>query len=371
MQDKTSLDGSEKGQKTNKISGYIQVAAIVAVIGVAVYFAQAPDLVEKLSRPSVDGDMTAPSVQVVRPEAINRSLSLQLTGNVVLKNRAKVISEIVGRVNYVSPNFDAGGVLKANEVIVKIEPEEYELKVREVEQQIAALESAMASQEIPQGSGSAASITLEAAKVRLRLAQINLEKTELSFPFASRVIGATVQVGELVGPAEITGRSVELGRVYRPDSIRLVTDISDDEIESFSPIIGRMARITAGNEVYDAQVVAVSNMLEPDSRLSRIFLDFSKDIPVEQLPLPRTFVEIEIDGPRHENVFHLPETVEQDGERVWIVQDGSLVSFQPELIRRLDDGWLVRAFDFGEGIIMGNIPGLREGLKVNATSPEA
>lgn len=346
------------------IIGYVQVAAIIIIIGVALYFARAPRSNISSEFSEFDNQIKTQVVNVLRPEKTKQSLKLQLNGSVIIKDRVKIISELKGPVIYVSPSFDPGGTLEANEVLIRIDPTEYALKVEELELQIATLENLLAQQTAVNADVSATQTALSILNVKRKLAELELSKTEISLPYPTRVISSNVSVGEVIGPAEIIGRTVELGRVYRPDFVRLTAAATTQEIDNFDPIVGRKAIVTSGDEKFDAQVTSVLPVLDVETRLLHLFFNFSDDVPVEDRPLPRTFVEIEIEGPEFENAFLLPEITDQGSGTVWIVKDGALVSHKPQQIGMTDDGWLVEAFDFADGIVLGSFPGRLEGTVV-------
>ena len=112
-------------------SGYLQLAAILDAIAVALYFAQAPERVERIDRSALANQERKPVVRVVQPTPADQSLMLNLTGSVTLKERATVVSKVVGCVVWVSPKFETVGSIKANEIFIRIDPEEYELKLEE------------------------------------------------------------------------------------------------------------------------------------------------------------------------------------------------------------------------------------------------
>ena len=108
----------------------------------------------------------------------------------------------------------------------------------------------------------------------------------------------------------------------------------------------------------------VSSVIAPQTRLATVFLEFSQDHVPDSLPLPGTFAEIEISGPSYEGVYVLPGSVLQDQGSTWVVQEGTLRAFEPRTLGRTDEGWVVEPFDAGEGVVVGALPGAREGLVV-------
>ncbi len=351
--------------------GYLQLAVILGAIAVALYFARAPERVERIDRSALATEERRPVVRVIRPEPTEQALTLSLTGSVKLKERATVMSEVVGRVVWVSPKFEPGGSIDADEVFIRIDPEEYELKVEEAGLEVAGLEHEISEKEARNEDTAGTVLKLEKARVALRLAELQLRKTEISLPFDARVVSSSVEVGELAGPAETVGKAAALGVVYRPESIRVTAPIEQQDLRHLSPVVGRSALIRTRTGVYRGKVAAVSSVVAPKSRLASLFLNFSDEVPVEGRPLPRTFAEVSIEGPVHRDVYVLPEAAAQANDRVWIVRDGALTSVEPRMLGRIDGGWVVEAFDAGDGIVVGTLPGAREGLAVTTAKPQA
>jgi hypothetical protein len=80
--------------------------------------------------------------------------------------------------------------------------------------------------------------------------------------------------------------------------------------------------------------------------------------------IPGTFVSATIDGPVVEDTFMLPESALQGGQVFWIVKDGRIEEVSANILGRSNEAYLVKAFDYEQGIIMGAVPGAIAGLAV-------
>ena len=210
------------------------------------------------------------------------------------------------------------------------------------------------------------------AQAELKLAELRLERTSISLPYDGRVMGSDVEVGELVGPAdEVGGPSSRLGIVYRPAALQVDVPIEPRDLEYLDPAIGRAARVTGQMAAWEARVDRVSSVVAPRTRLASVFLKFAADADPDSLPAPGTFVEVDIDGPVYEDVYVLPESVLQERDSVWVVREGLLAAFAPKTLGRTATGWVVQAFDAGEGVVVGVPSGAREGLAVTVTDADA
>lgn len=341
----------EAGSGSSRTLGYVQVVGVVILAAVALYLARAPDRVERqfAADPATAG--TEPVVDVIQPAPTAQGLSVRLTGSVRLERRAKVVSEVTGRVVWVSPKFSNGGSIAANEDIIRIDPAEFRLGVEAAEAAVAEARSKSSS-------------ALAGAEAKLKLAQLELARTNISFPYNSRVLGTNVEVGELVGPADQVGRDASLGVIYRAEALQAEVPIELSDLESLDPAIGRSARLQVGSETFDAEVVRVSSAVAPKSRLATLFLKFSDDVLLSSLPLPGTFVVAEVMGPMQKNVFLLPEAALREGGGVWVVEDGSLNVRKPNILGRVEAGWVTNVFDAAQGVVVGTVPGARQGMAV-------
>ncbi len=368
--------------------GIVQLAAILLIVVIALYFARAPGRVTLDATPDLTAEKGKPTVSVIQPKPTTQALTVRLTGSVRVEQQARVMSEVTGRVAWISPKFSNGGSIPANETFIKIDTAEHELRVERAEMAVKAAEArvwvekaggeedakefsrANPGAEVSDSVRRLPSIAemeaeLAQARVVLKLAKLRLEQTNISLPYDSRVLATELEVGEFVGPARsVAGRAARLGAVYRTDAIRVRVPVDPKDLAYLVPVIGRSARVRTQLGAYDATVERVSAAVAPSTRLAGLFLKFADDVPKRTLPLPGMFAEVRIEGPSYENVYVLPESVLQEGSRVWVVDKGVLKSVMPNILGRADAGWIVEAFDAGEGVVVGAPPGARKGLAV-------
>ncbi len=368
--------------------GIVQLAAILLVIVIALYFARAPSRVALDAAPDLAAENGKPTVSVINPTPTTQALTVRLTGSVRIEEQTRVMSEVTGRVVWISPKFSNGGSIPANETFIKIDTAEHELRVERAEMAVKAAEARVwvekaggeedAKEFLRANPGAEVSdavrrlpsiaemeAELAQAQTVLKLAKLRLEQTNISLPYDSRVLATELEVGEFVGPARsVAGRGARLGTVYRTDAIRVRVPVDPKDLAYLSPVIGRSARVRTQLGAYDATVERVSAAVAPGTRLAGLFLKFSDDVPKQTLPLPGMFAGVRIEGPSYENVYVLPESVLQEGGSVWVVDKGELKSVVPKTLGRTGAGWVVEAFDAGEGVVVGAPPGARKGLAV-------
>ena len=355
---------------------------------IALYFARAPSRVALDVAPDLAAENGKPTVSVINPTPTTQALTVRLTGSVRIEEQTRVMSEVTGRVAWISPKFSNGGSIPANETFIKIDTAEHELRVERAEMAVKAAEARVwvekaggeedAKEFLRANPGAEVSDSvrrlpsiaemeaeLAQAQTVLKLAKLRLEQTNISLPYDSRVLATELEVGEFVGPARsVAGRGARLGTVYRTDAIRVRVPVDPKDLAYLSPVIGRSARVRTQLGAYDATVERVSAAVAPGTRLAGLFLKFSDDVPKQTLPLPGMFAGVRIEGPSYENVYVLPESVLQEGGSVWVVDKGALKSVVPKTLGRTGAGWVAEAFDAGEGVVVGAPPGARKGLAV-------
>ena len=375
--------------KRSRWLGFAQLAVILLAIAVALYLARAPNRVESAS--TSDAVLATPVVGVITPIATEYVVTETLTGTIRAEKRVTVRSEIAGRIVWVSPNFTEGGKILANEPYVRIDPREFEIGVEtarmavseaeaEVQVERADAEANIRSfaernpgKDVPEDlrrlpSIAVAEARLGKARAALALAELQLERTAISLPFDSRVVSSDVDVGEVVGTSASAGRSAKIGIVYRRGALQVRVPIDPRVLAKLEPVIGRAAAVNTHSGSYQAEVVGTSSVISPGTRLAAVFLRFSEGSDVDSLPAPGTFAHVKIVGPRRHNVYVLPESAAREHNKVWVVRNGALTIETPTTVSLSEDGWVVEAFDAGEGVVVGPLPGAAQDLQVEIVS---
>ena len=371
---------AEPIEETRSWLGWLQVGVVAVVVLVGIYFARAPQVPE-YDDASVRG-AEAPTVTVIKPTPGAQSLTVSLTGGVSARERVRVQPGASGQVVEVSPALRSGGTFSAGETLLRIDPEDSQLRLERARANLDAAHGRLRKQrdkgeydsalyrrsnpgqEVPASVARLGQIQRFEGRVRaleadVKLAEIRLADTQVSMPFDGTVIVASVAVGERVGPGPVA-------TVFRTGNVEVRAPIATDDLAYLDGARGRTATVWAGGRRYDAVVTQQSPVLEAKTRLAALFLDFAEGS--EELPMPGTFALVAIQGPAFENAFLLPDAAHRTDDSVWVVQDGKLERIVPRTLGRTDEGWVVAAFDPGEGVVVGAVPDERPGLAVAAVT---
>ena len=375
--------------------GWVQIAIVAALVLLAVVYARSPgEPTAGAGAPFAAGraETPPPLVRVVRPQPSATVLRVRATGSVNVRNYVSLTPQVGGRVVSVAAGLHAGGAFAAGEDLLVIERRDFQLAYEQAQADVA---TAAADLQLRQAESDAAianyallqpdaevpplvakvpplvakvpplvakapqiaqaKARLAAAEARASIAALELERTAFALPFAGRVQTSTAEVGQVLS------RGQPFGQVFALDAVEVVVPVPPDDLARLAGAVGRSATVASGELELAARVARVSPALDQRSRFATLYLTF--DDAAEALS-PGTFVDVAVDGPAVPDTFVLPAAAEQVGGAVWTVAGGTLRRRQPTELARIDAGWLVAAFDAADGVVLGAVPGAREGLPV-------
>ena len=347
---------------------------------VTFYFTRAPtqEDIEARSPGVVTSSVTdVQLVSVVRPLATVSVPKVNATGTVLVRSYVTLTSQVGGRVTYVAPSMRSGGVFGSGEELLRIDRRDFDLNVQQTG---ADFSSAQATLELREAERDVAidnyhllnpgadvptlvakepqirqaKAQLASARARMDSALLALNRSQFTLPFDGRVTESTVEVGQYLTPGQA------FGRAFAENAVEISVPVTVDEQGLLGNIKERTGQVFANGSTYPVRIDRVAAELDQQTRFSRIYLQFVED----RIIPPGTFVEVEIEGMPLSDTYRLSESARQMNDTLWLVRNGQLALFKPELLASTPDGLIVRAFDYGEGIILGTIPGAREGLEV-------
>lgn len=372
---------SDAGDGGRGWRGIVQIVVIVLGVVLAIWFARAPrgqahtdEL--RLAAPR------APTVSVIRPAVTEAATNVRTTGAVTILDGVRLFSHGHGEVAYVAPALRNGSSFSAGETLVRMDQRDATNRLEAARARVRYAEARLLRQEHkaeaaieefhrdhpgeepPPLVARTARIAekqadLDRARKGAEQAELVLSRTEISVPFDGRVANARTTVGQVVA------RDTPLGLVYRNGGLQVEAQISQEELASLAPVVGRRATVRAGGREFAAAVERVAAVVDRESRLVTLFLAFRGN--ASNLPRPGAFATVALGGPRLSDIFVLPEAAEQPGGHVWVVDGSTLHSVEPTTLGRTEAGWLVEAFDSRQGVVVGRVPGARQGLAVQVT----
>lgn len=194
-------------------------AALVVMLGLAAMRSKPP---QRPSAPRV------PAVEVVAAIAADEGFEVRAQGTVQPRTQTTLVSEVGGTVLEVSPKFVAGGFLRRGEVLLRVDPKDYEVAVLRAEAGLAnrrallAQEQARAEQAAKDWASlqrpgkpnplvlrtpyvAEAEANVRSAQADLAAAKINLERTRVKAPFDGLLREKRADLGQYVNVGAVLG----------------------------------------------------------------------------------------------------------------------------------------------------------------------
>lgn len=342
------------------------------------------------SRPEVETHAVAPLAPLVRSLAVARqdlTFDVRAQGTVLPRTETTLIAQVAGTVTEVSPSFEAGGFFSLGEVLVTLDPRDYQVAVRRARAQVAQAELGVVQQEaeaqvaveewqeLGEGEPTAlvtrqpqvaqAQAALEAAQAELEKAGLDLERTRIRAPFDGRVRSKRVDLGQFLTPgaplATIHATDYAEIRLPVPDDQLAYLDLPfthrDGDSRARGPEVTLWADFGRQRHGWQGRIVRTEGELDSRSRMlnlvARVENPYDSGGDASRPPLVvGLFVEAEIAGRPAIGLTVLPRSALRsagDGYQVLVVDDENRLRFRDVEVLRLDGEEAV----IGEGLADG------------------
>ncbi len=345
----------------------------------------------------------APLVEVEQLHVQDIQMIVRGYGTVSPKVEVEIVPEVPGKVVYVHRVLKAGGLIRAGEQIIQIDPRDYELAVQQADAVVAEAqvrldtekaEADVARQEWEQlHPGTApssplvlrdpqirrAQASLKSAQAQLATAKLRLERTSLSLPFDVLVIDERVDLGQYV----VVGQS--LGSAYGIEAVQIEVPLEDNELAWFNvfdstaqlnggkaPANATAAQVKAdfgGSEhIWTGHVVRTTGQVDRTSRMVSVVVEVTNpfDTSGGRPPLlPGVFADVLIEGRILKDAVAVPRDAVRESDKVWAVEEGCLHIRTLEIARSDKEfAYTLSGLKEGAQIVVSSLDMVTEGMAV-------
>jgi RND family efflux transporter MFP subunit len=357
------------------------------------------------SRPKIEKRPVSFPPPLVRASMIHLQdyqLVVNSQGTVSPRTESELVSQVSGQVIGVAPQFAPGGFFRKQDVLIKIDPRDYEFSLSRLKARVAQAQLRLAQEEaeasiarqewerlgkeeepdplvlrIPQLAEARASY--EAAQAELKQAELNLQRTKIVAPFDGRVRVKKADVGQVVNPG------APLATVYSVDYAEVRLAVPDDEIgyldccldyRTQNPAVldidVKLSASYGGNFFkWSGKIVRVEGEIDPLSHMitlvARIKDPYGRDLQSERPPLAvGMFVEAEIIGRRVDDVAVIPRSALRGDERLLIIDKDNKLHFRNVEVLRADFETVIISSGLNEGerICISPLEAVVDGMEV-------
>ena len=350
-------------------------------------------------------EIAPPGVRVHVVALEDVELSVLSEGTVRPRTESELVPEVSGRVMSIAPSFAEGGFFEAGDVLITIDPFDYEQAVVSARAQRAQSRLRLAEEEAEAevaqrewdslGQGDPRALTLRepqlddaraavaAAEASLVRAERDLERARITAPYAGRVRRKSVDVGQVV----TVGNSV--ATIYAVDRAEIRLPLPDNELAYLHlplsyrgaenrPGPGVTLRSTFAGETHawNGRIVRTESEIDPVSRMVHVVAEVDDPYrPWPDLDRPPLavgmYVDAEIEGRRFRQIAVVPRSGLRGRSQVVVVDGESRLSFRDIEILRMTAGSIyVRAgLANGERVVVSTLDSPTDGMQVQVTNP--
>ncbi|HUU02959.1 MAG TPA: efflux RND transporter periplasmic adaptor subunit [Myxococcota bacterium] len=350
-------------------------------------------------------------VETIAARASDEPMIISATGTVVPARSVTVIPEVNGRVVYVSPQLTPGGRLRRGQALVRIDPRDYDLSIKQQQARVMQAEMEMAREQglksvaerewslirdqvQPTAEGKKlalheiqlknAQAALASAESTLEQARLQRERTVIRAPFNALVTEELVDVGQVVAG------SSRIATLVDSDVFWVRVELPVDRIESIdfpglrgatrgSPVIIDQ-QTTPGHAIErGGQVVRLLSDLDPKGKMARLLVEVDNPMGSgksdgQGMPLLLgSYVAVKIRGPRAEGVIALPRRALRESGQVWVLDpENKLQIRHVAVIWARDEDVFVRGeLRPGEKVITSRIAAPVAGMRLSSLPDKA
>jgi RND family efflux transporter MFP subunit len=338
---------------------------------------------------------------VVVAEAVTQSVRLTVTtqGEVTPRIKINLAPQVSGKIIYVSPEFIEGGAFEEGDVLIRIEPAEYEFRVVQAHANVAQARNRYASEqaeakiarknweELGQGEGVAlalrkpqlaeAAAALASAQAALSETELQLARAKIHAPFKGRVSVKSVDIGEYVTPG------VRLGEIFSTKTMRVALPLTDAELGQLGLTVGfhqtkdnpglgvTLTALVAGEpRLWRGHIVRTDSGYNRETRVLFAYAEVEDPYGAgadNGAPLASgLFVTAKIEGREIENGVVIPRTALRRENEVLIARDDNTLEIRQVTVASSNRtrAVLISGLLPGEKVITSPVRGAADGIAI-------
>lgn len=375
------------------------VIAAVALVLVLAYLAYS--LAAQAQRPARESHAGTPAPDVSVVERLPERYRARVTayGAVEPHYALTVTAKVSGYVTSLSPQFEAGGVVAAGDLLAQLEDSDYRSALSIAEETLAAARLAVLEEErqvvqaqtewrsaglegepdselvLRQPYLDVALASLNSAEASVDSAATDLAHTRIVAPFDAAVIE------RYIAPGSFVQAGTEIATLYSSDRVEITLALSSQDwarlppSKEFSdgawPVLLR--DVETGNE-WTAHVDRIEQHLDSTTRQRALIVTLDNPLAQSTPLLPGSFVAANIPGRSVDGLWQLPSSaVSQRGEVWYVTPDNTLDNFVADISFSEGENVYVTVptelADTPQRVLLHPLSGYLVGMRVTAVNP--
>lgn len=346
-------------------------------------------------------------VDTIVAEAVSQNIIVRSQGSVRPRTETTLISEVSGKVVDVAPNFVAGGFFRNGDVLLQIDPSDYETALKRAEAALASRRARLADEQAradqalkdwqnlgrpgepsdlvlrkPQLADALANV--QAAEADLDKSRRDLQRTRITVPYDALIREKRVDVGQFVSPGTPLGVSFAIDtaeiRLPLPNADLAYLDLpqSYDSDASTYPAVTLSASEGGVSKTWEAQIIRTEGVLDQESRVLYAIAQVVDPYGVlgesaqDELRMG-TFVRAEIEGRHLDNAVALPRYVLQNDNTVLVANDDRELEIRRVSVARAEPRlvYLTGGIAHGEHVVITTLEAPIPGMKLTISGEQS
>jgi RND family efflux transporter MFP subunit len=345
-------------------------------------------------------------VEVVTVERADVPVTIAAMGTVIPARCVELKPQVVGKIIETDTELIPGGIFAEGRMLMKIEPDDYELAVRQRESEYVTAQStlklehgnqAVAEQEyklledvvsendkefvLRKPQLAVAQSTVQTAEARLQQAKLDLERTNITAPFNAAVKTKNVEIGAMVSPSTTVVTLTGTDEYWIDARVKL-DELKWIRIPSHNGNKGSAVRVynsaAWGEEEYRVgEVLRLCPELEEEGRMAKLLISVKDPLLLDEHEAHKrallldSYVRVEIEGATIESAFAIDATLKRDNDSIWIFADDGTLEIRPINVLYRDNNHvvIVDGISDGERIVKTDIAAPVNGMPL-ALYPE-
>lgn len=296
------------------------------------------------------------------------TVKLKAYGEVRPRTEGSLVSQVSGTLTAVSRRFQNGGFFEAGELLAQVDDRDYVAAVTmaesdliqaqfELEEESARGQQAEVNwQRIGKGKQAselvlrkpqlaAAKARVASARASLDKANLDLQRTQISAPYAGRIVDKKVDVGQFVST------NTELADIYAVDYVEVRLPLSPRQVEYLTipeqyrgeestsvkgPGVEMLVRQGLKEFIWQGFISRAESALDSNNRQLYVIAQLNDPYRQREDGAPPLkigqFIEATIDANTLDNVFVIPRSALYQGKTVVLIENDVLVRRDVEVI---------------------------------------
>lgn len=369
---------------------FLPVLIVLGGLGLASYLLRTGPSLEAQPPPSA-----APLVRTWQASPQTVQLTSITHGTVMPRTQSELIPEVSGRVVAISEALVPGGFFRKGDLLLRIDPLDYEVALEQARAALASAESALgtarrahrrqmdlaarqltseAQKDDAEGRLRTAEAAHREAKARLSRASRDLERTRITAPYDGRVRTERVDIGQFVD------RGKSIASLYATDFAEVRLPVHDEELAFLQLPLDSAAGAEASKvllradfagkqHLWHGRIVRTEGELDPQTRMITLVAEVADPYERSEGRPPLAvglFVEAEIIGREEQDVYRLPRSALQADNQIYIIDGNNQLVFRDVDILRIqgEQVYIKGGFSTGETVCLSTLSNAVQGMRV-------